>query len=153
MAWYWPSSLFALLWTETKSRSIKTQKENNLLYGIPRLHVAQCFYFCVCLSLLQNLFLKLINIFAFFVFILVNAFSVLVFLFHLDREITENQFIVTENILRKKASLHPLEFGLRRNLTTVTKRAIPSGQYQALSCPLGWPITARDLVHLPRWWT
>ena len=29
MAGYWPSSLFALLWTETKSRSIKTQKEND----------------------------------------------------------------------------------------------------------------------------
>ena len=28
MAGYWPSSLFAFLWTETKSRIIKTQKEN-----------------------------------------------------------------------------------------------------------------------------
>jgi len=28
VAGYWPSSLFAFLWTETKSRSIKTQKEN-----------------------------------------------------------------------------------------------------------------------------
>ena len=28
MTGYWPSSLFAFLWTETKSRSIKTQKEN-----------------------------------------------------------------------------------------------------------------------------
>ena len=28
IAGYWASSLFALLWTETKSRSIKTQKEN-----------------------------------------------------------------------------------------------------------------------------
>ena len=28
MAGYWPSSLFVFLWTETKSRSIKTQKEN-----------------------------------------------------------------------------------------------------------------------------
>ena len=28
MAGYWPRSLFAFLWTETKSRSIKTQKEN-----------------------------------------------------------------------------------------------------------------------------
>ena len=26
MAGYWPSSFFAFLWTETKSRSIKTQK-------------------------------------------------------------------------------------------------------------------------------
>ena len=28
MAGYWPTSLFAFLWTETKSRFIKTQKEN-----------------------------------------------------------------------------------------------------------------------------
>ena len=28
MAGCWPRSLFAFLWTETKSRSIKTQKEN-----------------------------------------------------------------------------------------------------------------------------
>ena len=27
MAGYWPSYLFAFLWTETKSRSIKTQKK------------------------------------------------------------------------------------------------------------------------------
>ena len=28
MAGYWPSSFFAFLWTETKLRSIKTQKKN-----------------------------------------------------------------------------------------------------------------------------
>ena len=28
MAGYWPSSFFACLWTETKSRSIDTQKKN-----------------------------------------------------------------------------------------------------------------------------
>ena len=28
MAGYWPSSLFACLWTETKSRSINSQKKN-----------------------------------------------------------------------------------------------------------------------------
>ena len=41
MAGYWPSSCFACLWTETRSRSINTQKQNeqawslkDLLYGI-----------------------------------------------------------------------------------------------------------------------
>ena len=33
MAGYWPSSLFAFVWTETKSRSITTQKENG--YNVP----------------------------------------------------------------------------------------------------------------------
>ena len=28
IAGYWPSSFFACLWTETKSRSINTQKKN-----------------------------------------------------------------------------------------------------------------------------
>ena len=28
MAGYWPNSFFAFLWTETKSRSTKTQKKN-----------------------------------------------------------------------------------------------------------------------------
>ena len=28
MAGYWPSSFFACLWTETESKSINTQKEN-----------------------------------------------------------------------------------------------------------------------------
>ena len=30
MAGYWPSSFFACLWTETKSRSINSQKKNNI---------------------------------------------------------------------------------------------------------------------------
>ena len=51
----------------------------DLLYGIPLLHVALCFYFCVCRFLWQNVFLKLINIFVFFVFILVDPFGFLVF--------------------------------------------------------------------------
>ena len=86
MAGYWPSSLFALLWTETQSRSLKTQKENeaniqlslvNKGFTIWHSTPSCCFvfYFYLCLFLLQNLFLKLINIFAFFVFILVNAFA------------------------------------------------------------------------------
>ena len=51
----------------------------DLLHGIPRHHVALCFYFGVCRFLLQNVFLKHINIFVFFVFILVDAFGFLVF--------------------------------------------------------------------------
>ena len=73
-----------VLKTETKSRSIKTQKENESRISshldrtsIPRLHVALCFYFCVCRFLLQNVFLKLINLSVFFIFILVDAFSFL----------------------------------------------------------------------------
>ena len=53
----------------------------DLLYDIPCLNVALCFYICVCRFLLQNVFLKLINIFVFFVFILIDAFVFLVVLY------------------------------------------------------------------------
>ena len=36
MAGYWPSSFFACLWTETKSRSINTQKKNEAINLVPR---------------------------------------------------------------------------------------------------------------------
>jgi len=42
MAGYWPSYLFAFLWTEL-AWPIK-----ELLFSIPGLHVALCFYFVVC---------------------------------------------------------------------------------------------------------
>ena len=51
----------------------------DLLYGIPCLHVGLHFYFCVRQFLLQNIFLKLINIFSFLCFILIDAFSFLIF--------------------------------------------------------------------------
>jgi len=35
MVGYWPSSLFAFLWAKTKSRSIKTQKENEAANNSP----------------------------------------------------------------------------------------------------------------------
>ena len=34
MTGYWPSSFFACLWTETKSRSINTQKKNEGQYPV-----------------------------------------------------------------------------------------------------------------------
>ena len=34
MAGYWPSSFFACLWTETKSRSINTVKKNWVVVGV-----------------------------------------------------------------------------------------------------------------------
>ena len=37
MAGYWPKSFFAILWTETKSRPIQMQKNDNLFYEIKHL--------------------------------------------------------------------------------------------------------------------
>ena len=41
MAEYWPRSLFTFLWTETKSRSIKTQKENSDLRFVNNIYIWQ----------------------------------------------------------------------------------------------------------------
>ena len=60
---------------------------------------------CVCRFLLQNVFLKLINVFVFFV-----SFSLTLFWFHKDREITKNLFTLAEsNLGGKKTVVHSLE--------------------------------------------
>ena len=85
MAGYCSSSPFACYWTETKLNSVKRGQYQDiltelawsikdLLYGIPRLHVALCF-FLLCLPgfvAICKIFLQLINI---FVFIVVNALT------------------------------------------------------------------------------
>ena len=60
----------------------------------------------------------------------ITRFGFLVFYFHADREITENLFTVTENVLQKKTFVHLL--GLQRNVIAGTKRAILSGQYRSI---------------------
>jgi len=83
--------------------------------------------FCVCRFLLQNVFLKLINIFVFFVFILVDAFCGSI----KDREITKNLFILAENNFgERKLSCSRWKFG--EILFAGTKRAIPGGQYHSI---------------------
>ena len=82
--------------------------------------------FCVCRFFLQNLFLKLINIFVFFVFILVDAFSG-----SIKTEITKNLFTLAENNFgERKLSCSCLNFG--EILFAGTKRAIPGGQYRSI---------------------
>ena len=80
--------------------------------------------FCVCQFLLQNIFLKLINIFVFFVFILVDVFSGSIMT---AREIIKTLFTLAEN-----------NFGERKLSCTGeilfagTKRAVPDGQYRSI---------------------
>ena len=65
---------------------------------------------------------------------LVNKVSVFKFSrllkFHLDKEITENIFTVTENILQKKTFVHLL--GLPRNVIAGTKRVTLSKRYGSI---------------------
>ena len=121
MAGYRPSSLFAFLWTEAKSRSIKRKKrtrpipsyldrtnlvnkifiiwhkgwrvplypdwingKNTIIWLVTfQIQISKSNFqifkfktsFCICRFLLHNVFLKLINIFVFSGFILVDAFS------------------------------------------------------------------------------
>ena len=83
MAGYWPSSLFACLWTETKSRSINLQKRMRPISS------------------------------------------------HLDRTNLVNKGFIIWLLVK---------FCLRDT----------GGSPEAPSCPLGWPITVHDLVHLAR---
>ena len=86
---------------------------------------------CVCRFLLQNIFFKLISIFVFFIFILVDAFGFPIFWFHEDREITKNLFTLAENNFgERKLSCIRLNFG--EILFAVTKRAVVGGQYRPI---------------------
>ena len=53
MAGYWPSSLFAFLWTETKSRVIKTQKN---LFTLAENNFSERKLSCTCLNFGEMLF-------------------------------------------------------------------------------------------------
>ena len=80
--------------------------------------------------LLQNVFCKLINIFVFFVFILVDAFGFPVFWFQKDREITKNHFTLAENNFgERKLSCTPLTFD--EILFAGTERAVLGGLYHS----------------------
>ena len=83
--------------------------------------------FCVCRVLLQNVFLKLINIFVLFVFILVDAFSGSI----RTEKSQKNLFTLAENNFgERKLSCTRLNFG--EILFAGTKRAVPGGQYRSI---------------------
>ena len=79
--------------------------------------------------LLQNVFLKLVNIFVFFVFILVDAFSG-----SINTEKSQNHKIfftwAENNFGERKLSCTRLNFG--EILFAGTKRAVPGGQYRSI---------------------
>ena len=101
----YPAILTELAW------SIK-----DLLYGVPRLHDTLGFYFAFagfCCKMYRNSSTLFFSLFSFSLTLSVFSFSE----FHPDREITENLFTVTENILR--TLVHPL--GLPRNVRELHK--------------------------------
>ena len=75
--------------------------------------------FSLCRFLLQNIFLKFINIFVYFVFILVDAFSG-----SIKTEKTKNLSTLAENNLGERKLLC--------NFFAGTKRAVPGGQYRSI---------------------
>jgi len=89
-------------------------------------------------------FLKIINIFVFFVFILDDALGFLVFMRHPHREITKTLLTLTENILQKKTFVYTDPLGLRRNFIARAKRALPSGQYR----PRGWSYNKHIQIYI-----
>ena len=76
--------------------------------------------FCVCRFLLQNVFLKLINIF-FFVFILVDAFSG-----SKKTDKTQKIFLPCQKIIWAKENF------ICEILFVGTRRAVPGGQYRSI---------------------
>ena len=83
--------------------------------------------FCVCRFLLQKAFLKLINIFVFFAFILVDAFSGSI----KTEKSQKNLFTLAQNNFgERKLSYTYLNFG--EILFAGTKRAVPGGQYRSI---------------------
>ena len=84
--------------------------------------------FCVCRFLLRNVFLKLINIFVFFVFILVDAISGSI----KTEKSQKNLFTLAENNFgERKLSCTRLNV-LWRILFAGTKRAVPGGHYRSI---------------------
>ena len=80
--------------------------------------------FCVCRFLLQNVFLKLINIFVFFVFILVDSFAG-----SIKPEKSQKIFLPKQNIISVKENFRALGLNLGEILFAKTKRTVPNGQY------------------------
>ena len=87
------------------------------------------FYFCVCRFLLQNVFLKLINIFVFFIHSR-WCFRFSCFLVPSRQRNHRKSSYCDRKHFEKKAFVHPLR--LPRNLIMGTKRAIPSWQYRSI---------------------
>ena len=80
-----------------------------LLYGIPRLNVALCVNFFVCRFSWQNAFLKLVNIFVFFIFFVVDTFG-----FHVpsgQRSRRKSFYSHGKYFAEKKLSCTGLNFG------------------------------------------
>ena len=83
--------------------------------------------FWVCRFLLQNVFLRLVNIFVFFVFILVDAFYGSI----KTEKSQKNLFTLAENNFgERKLSCTCLKFS--EILFAGTKRAFPGGQYRSI---------------------
>ena len=80
----------------------------------------------ICRLLMQNVFVKLKNIFVFFVFILVDAFSG-----SIKTEKSQKIFftLAESNFSERKLSCTCLNFG--EILFAGTKRAVPGGQYRS----------------------
>ena len=98
----------------------------DLLYDISRLHVAFCFYFCVCQFLLQTYSWNSST----FLFSFSMMFSFFLFSSSIPTENLQKIFyILVENILWKKTFMNPL--GLWRHFIVWTKRAILSRQYHS----------------------
>ena len=100
-------------------------------------YISNFCYKLLCLPVfVANVFLKLINIFVFFVFILIDAFSCSLKIKYSQK----NNFTLAENNFgERKLSCTRLNFG--EILIAGTKREVPGGQYRSILPACGaWHI-------------
>ena len=96
----------------------------------PSLHLTLCFYFCF-----KTYFLKLINIFVFFVFTLVDAFGFPVFWF-IKVEKSQKLFLPLQKIISAKENFHAPAWTLAKFYLWDRNGQSRAGNI-APSCPLG----------------
>ena len=100
--------------------------------------------FFVCRFLLQNVFLKLVNIFVFFVFILVDAFSG-----SFKTEKLQKIFLPWQKMISAKENFRALAWTLAKFYLRERNGQSRAGSI-APSCPLGQPIRKQNSPHTAR---
>ena len=123
----WINAENTIIWLVTFQIQISNFQIQNRFHAF----ISLCVFTFVFAGFYKTCFLKPINIFVFFVFILVDAFRFPVFWFHKDREITKNLSSLAENNYgERKLSCTRLNFG--EIIPGGMKRAVSGEQYRSI---------------------
>ena len=147
MAGYWPSSLFAFLWTGTKSRSVDAKRERGQYAAI----LTELAWSIKDLSYGIKSKEKMIFVLVYFralrrkpvICKIYNPLRFSRFLVPSRQKNRRKYFYCHGKYFAKESFVHPL--GLRRNVIAGAKRAIPSWQYHSkpLTCQITLGLTSK----------